>query len=81
MRKEKPGALVSAIVLATAVFNVSTAVVNLWTARAKLPETAPPVAMAPCPAPVTPQVIQFLSVPPPAPVRETAKEPSHPAGQ
>ncbi len=81
MRKERPSALISAIVLATAIFNVSTAVLNLWTARAKLPEAEPAVTAAACPTTQAPQVIQYLNLPPAVAVPETAKEPPRPAGQ
>lgn len=81
MRKDRSAAVVKVIVLATAVFNLFTAGLNLWLGRAKqaLPAPGPALVQQACPAPVQPQVIQYLNVPAPSPGH--AKEPYHPAGQ
>jgi hypothetical protein len=78
VRKEKSPALVNALVLATTVVSLSTAVINLWAAALK-PPTTPASLPATCQAPAAPQVIQYLGTLPA--LDDKAKEPSRPAGQ
>lgn len=83
MRKEKSPTHVNAIILATTVAGLFTAVVNLWAATVKAAPTlpAPPVLQALCPASAAPQVIQYLGIPPAGPEPTHEKEPSRPGGQ
>lgn len=82
MRKEKSAAVMSAIVLATAIFNLSTAVANLANSAVKTAPSPPvPVLAQACPAPAAPQVIQYLNLSPLPGEPDKRKEPSRPAGQ